>query len=92
MIETSSEVAACRTILPDDLPADRDAFGPHQRVALAIVAMIREEEVGRAIAPIGSWGRGKSTVGPSPSRIPRNIVVFTIDARRIEAILSDGRS
>lgn len=83
MIETSSAVPACRTVLLDDLPADRDAFGPHQRVAHAIADMIREEEGGRAIALIGSWGSGKSTVIRILSnsfRDSKNIVLFTFDA------------
>jgi len=55
----------CPTRLLDDLPADHDAFGSHshQRVAEAIADLIKtEEEGGKAIALIGPWGSGKSTV------------------------------
>jgi len=54
----------CPTRLLDDLPADHDAFGSHQhqRVANAITDLIKTEEGGKAIALIGPWGSGKSTV------------------------------
>lgn len=52
----------CPTRLLDDLPADHDAFGSHQRIAEAIAQLVKDEEGGKAIALIGSWGSGKSTV------------------------------
>ena len=52
---------SCPTKLLDDLPADRDEFGSHQRVANAIAELVRNEEGGKAIALIGPWGSGKST-------------------------------
>lgn len=53
----------CKTKLLSDLPAQEDAFaGAHERVAHAIATLIKEEEGGKAIALIGSWGSGKSTV------------------------------
>ena len=52
----------CPTKLLDDLPADKDAFGGHQKVAETIANMIENEDGGKAIALIGSWGSGKSTV------------------------------
>ncbi len=54
----------CRTILLEDSPAENDAFGPHQRVADAIVELVSspEELGGKAIGLEGGWGSGKSTV------------------------------
>ena len=48
--------------LLDDFVAEKDAFGPHQRVADAIADMVATEAGGKAVAVIGSWGSGKSTV------------------------------
>jgi len=52
----------CPTRFLNDLPAEKDAFGPHERVAQAIATLIREEDGGKTIALTGSWGSGKSTV------------------------------
>jgi len=52
----------CRTCLVDDLPADHDAFGPHNRIARSIAEIVRHEDGPRAIALRGAWGTGKSTV------------------------------
>ncbi|RLB33490.1 MAG: hypothetical protein DRH12_18340, partial [Deltaproteobacteria bacterium] len=52
----------CPTHLLSDLPASEDAFGGHARVARAIAKLLEEEEGGKAIALIGTWGSGKSTV------------------------------
>ncbi len=52
----------CRTVLLDDAPATEDAFGPHARIADAIVSLIASEDGGRAIGLEGGWGAGKSTV------------------------------
>jgi KAP family P-loop domain len=48
--------------LLDDMPAQEDAFGPHKRIATAIHHLITTETGGKAIALIGTWGGGKSTV------------------------------
>lgn len=48
--------------LLDDAPASEDAFGSHNRIAEAIAQIVREERGGRAIALVGTWGSGKSTV------------------------------
>ena len=48
--------------LLDDSPAKEDAFGPHQQIANAIRRLVSTEDGGRAIALIGTWGGGKSTV------------------------------
>ena len=48
--------------LLSDHPADTDAFGSHQRLADAVLELIRNEAGGKAIALTGSWGSGKSTV------------------------------
>lgn len=52
----------CPTILLDDAPATEDAFGPHARIAQAIVSLIASEDGGRAVGLEGGWGAGKSTV------------------------------
>lgn len=54
--------AVCRTVLLDDVPATEDAFGPHKRIADAIVSLVASEPGGRAIGVEGGWGSGKSTV------------------------------
>lgn len=51
-----------RVRLLDDTPATVDAFGPHQRIADTIHQLVIGMEYGRAIALVGSWGSGKSTV------------------------------
>ena len=52
----------CGTRLLTDLPADKDAFGAHERVARAIADVVRTEDGGRTIGLEGGWGAGKSTV------------------------------
>ena len=52
-----------RTQLLSDEPATEDTFGgPHERLAIAITDLIRNEEGGKAIGLEGGWGAGKSTV------------------------------
>jgi hypothetical protein len=51
-----------RCFLLDDSPAAEDAFGSHKRIAEAINAMVRSEPGGKAVALVGRWGSGKSTV------------------------------
>lgn len=48
--------------LLSDVPASKDAFGSHKKVADAIAALIRSEPGGRTIGIEGTWGSGKSTV------------------------------
>lgn len=84
--QTDLEDNTCRTVLLEDLPAESDAFGSHQKVASAIAETIRQEEGGKAISLEGSWGSGKSTIvgfvkddledGSPASKIK----VFTYDA------------
>ena len=57
-----NEASTCPTRLISDLPAEEDAFGPHDRLATAIADLIRSEDGGRTIALEGDWGSGKSTV------------------------------
>lgn len=52
----------CPTKLLLDLPANEDAFGPHERIAEAIEYLIVNEDGGKSIALTGPWGSGKSTV------------------------------
>lgn len=52
----------CPTRLLSDLPASKDAFGPHERIAEAIADLIVNEDGGKSIALTGHWGSGKSTV------------------------------
>ena len=45
-----------------DTPADKDVFGGHERVAIAIATLIERESGGKAIALEGGWGAGKSSI------------------------------
>jgi len=56
------EDRVCRTRLLEDLPAQADSFGGHERVANAIADLVSHEDGGKSIALTGSWGSGKSTV------------------------------
>lgn len=56
--------AECRSrLLPDD-PVDVDELGSqaHTRIAKAICDLVDEEPSGKAVAIVGTWGSGKSTV------------------------------
>lgn len=57
-----NENSVCSTRLLSDSPAQTDAFGSHERVAKAIVQLMRNDSGGKSIALTGSWGSGKSTV------------------------------
>ena len=50
------------TRLLNDSPADKDAFGGHERIARAIAEVVRTEDGGRSIGLEGGWGTGKSTI------------------------------
>ena len=52
----------CPTRLLDDLPADSDEFGGHQKIAKALAQLVATEGGGRAVALTGPWGSGKSTI------------------------------
>lgn len=67
-------------LLPD-FPATQDAFGPHDRIAKAIHKLIKKEDGGRAIALIGTWGCGKSTViNLLRKEASQDLAVFVFDA------------
>ena len=52
----------CRTrLIPDD-PAIADAFDSHERIAEAVVEVVRTEVGGKSIGLEGGWGSGKSTI------------------------------
>ncbi|MCK4546130.1 MAG: hypothetical protein KAW17_01700 [Candidatus Eisenbacteria sp.] len=50
------------TNLISDVPASKDEFGSHDRIAKAIVQLLRTESGGKTIGLQGTWGSGKSTV------------------------------
>ena len=52
----------CRSRTLTDEPARQDELGPHLEIAKAVSSLIEEEPGGKAVALIGSWGSGKSTV------------------------------
>ena len=57
-----SENDVCPTVLLSDRVATEDAFG-HEKIAHAIAEMmLKHHEAGCAVALIGPWGSGKSTV------------------------------
>lgn len=52
----------CLTNLISDAPVLSDSFGPHKRIAEAIVELLRTEKGGKSIGLEGSYGSGKTTV------------------------------
>lgn len=58
------EQADCHPRLLSDEPAEVDEFGTgaHSRIAEAICDLVDEEPQGKAVAIVGTWGSGKSTV------------------------------
>lgn len=73
----------CPTILISDAPAKSDAFRSHDKVAAAVIELIKKEKGGMTIGIEGAWGTGKSTiinfVGASLSQDP-DIAFITYDA------------
>jgi len=81
--DTKSQL--CPTNLLDDLPVDHDSFDGqgHDRIATAIADLIKNETGGRAIALMGPWGSGKSTIVNLLKKKLENcqdIAVFEFDA------------
>jgi energy-coupling factor transporter ATP-binding protein EcfA2 len=71
----------CETRLLDDAPATEDAFGAHQRVADAITQLVTGDDGGKAVALVGGYGSGKSTVvqlakGALERKATTKVVVF----------------
>ncbi len=52
----------CRSILLSDAPSDTDEFGTHQRLAELLAATLGADLGGKALALVGAYGSGKSTV------------------------------
>jgi hypothetical protein len=52
----------CETVVIDDYPATEDNFGPHTKIANAIVKLIREHNGAISIGLEGCWGSGKTTI------------------------------
>ncbi len=71
----------CITKLLNDDPAVHDNFGPHEKVAAAILELICKEEGGKSIGLTGSWGSGKSTVVKLlEQKLPDKTEMFIFDA------------
>lgn len=71
--------------LLSDEPATTDSFGGHDRVAQAMADLICGEDGGHAVALLGPWGSGKSTVirlltDRLDRRKDRSAGVFVFDA------------
>src|SRR5690348_8063958 len=60
--EAATATIKCSTVLIPDEPAEADSFGPHGRLAAAVVDLIRNTDGGKAIGIEGGWGSGKTTV------------------------------
>jgi energy-coupling factor transporter ATP-binding protein EcfA2 len=58
----STQLRSCATRLVADEPSGTDDFGPHERIARAILDMVEHEPGGRSVGVTGSYGSGKSTV------------------------------
>lgn len=58
----ASLTTTCVTNLVFDEPGTGDEFGPHQRIADAIAAVIDEGDKSVALGVEGAWGSGKTTV------------------------------
>jgi len=61
-VEVISIALLCPTNFLPDEPVERDELGSHEGVANALYKTVVEGEGGKAIALVGSWGSGKSTV------------------------------
>ncbi len=46
----------------EDIPTIKDEFGSHERIVDSIYEIIKKEKGGKAIALIGEWGSGKSSI------------------------------
>jgi hypothetical protein len=78
---SESEDSTCKTVLLDDSPVSKDAFGSHDQLAKTIVEMIRTDKGGKAITLIGDWGSGKSSiVNFMESYLTKDEIIFRIDA------------
>lgn len=61
-MSASDQSEVCPTVTVEDVPTDRDRFGPHRQLARTLVDLISKEGGGRLIGLCGRWGSGKSTV------------------------------
>jgi energy-coupling factor transporter ATP-binding protein EcfA2 len=72
----------CPTKFLPDEPVEQDEFGSHERVADALYETVMGGEGSKAIALVGSWGSGKSTVIKileRKTRCKKNLAVFVFD-------------
>jgi len=71
----------CKTVLLPDEPVDKDSFGTHEQIAKAIADVIINEDGGKSIALIGTWGSGKSTILKIlDANLPEEVKLFVFDA------------
>lgn len=66
----------CPTNLLDDFPTSVDEFKTHNKLANTISEMINKEKGGKAIALVGDWGSGKSSVIEMLKKSCNNNMVF----------------
>jgi len=72
----------CPTNFLPDEPVEQDEFGSHERIADALYKTVTKGKGGKAIALVGSWGSGKSTVIKIlEGKVKRqeNLAVFVFD-------------
>lgn len=71
-----------------DIPTDIDAFGPHKKIAEAILAVIAENKQPEAIALLGEWGSGKSSIIKITEALAREKEEQNINSYRAPKIIS----
>ena len=76
----TSPKTKCVTRFLSDMPTSEDKFA-HNSIAESIISTIQDEQGGKCIGVIGSWGSGKSSILRIVSNnIPKTTKMFVFDA------------